>query len=1537
MSTPFDKLMGSLGSPEPEPIVSGGSAFDSLMSSLGDSPELAESPASRTNYAKFDAFIGGLKQQGETEKRRRVQVADQAARQAQIERASNLNEQKNRQATIRNLSAIRQRAIAEGVDPGPVENKINELGREVNDLQRADAGYAPTTAGPVTKPVAPRGVVDHLAESVQGLLAAGGVPTDYEELKRRIGSLPAIGPLIRLGLEGGDAEKITKDILEHPIENLPPGLREIAGGVKGQVEQLRKAKEVAGTPGSSAIEVLGHVGAGLLPLYGPQAGAIGEAIGEERYGSALGQGVGLVASELGTRGLIPGTRPAPGQLAGAQKGRVTNIPGDETIGAKTYADKIEPAQPGRQAAVSQTEAPTRPAQAEKVIDPYAYRVRDVGEQGLTAREKAQAGADEATVRGYKESRGEVQGKPQELTRIDLKKLDPADYEIVESGGIRNVRFKKNIPESLIEKEGPEGFASKSEREVAAAVSMEARLAREAEQLEREGLVIAGPEDLGIPKGGRELPPARPGTLKAGEELGIERPTGIPAEQYRSGVATKQIGQVPESPVSISKGQAAPVVPKTSSRQTPKTLAKGGFGAADDLVYEITGERQAAELGRANLQKRGTEGSIQYLKDAEFNAEYTGTALATIRQLQDSGKFAQVDQVINLLSEKATAAGQGNNAIKAVALFAPERAVVFARKRAKEAGRTLTPKQIESITEIAKSNETLRKSIGTLEGRIRELEQVSQGKTAGRPLRVRQFGQSNKIISVQAKDAAIARIKTRSEGAEAGFIGERPVPEGVDLSATGTLKDYGTVAAFYLEGGARSVAELSAHLLNDFGEKIKPYLEQIQEEGFRLLREQRAEKRFESRSVIRERTAIDEIGERISQKNQAARKAELQTKAAEKKIQATEARNRRTVEQIQESIKRKEVTEEARTILREERDLLAQERQADLFEAGYENRQKQYAKRQVEKADKAQRRELERDRLAVAKIQERLYREGEAETARQRVVAEREKVIQERAVESIQQEFRKQAEREAAFELKQAAKTLESQKKLAEKAALKLAREIEKVTPGAYIARRVGDVLSAARSVRTGGELSSTLRQGGFFAPSHPLVTAKAFGRQLKAVFSKKATYKAYEEAFDARPIVQEWKKHGVEFTKVHSSDLLKHEEPFRSEIAKKIPGIVHTEQGYSAMLNEQRLGVAEAHGRWLKFLDGKLGLKVTDADYQAVARLINDGTGRGTLGKTTGPLRGIGAAERSVIVRHGFFAYRWLKSRANLMNPVYYAKLPPAARLIAAKEALHFAGATMATLWLAGKLGAEVDKDPESPDFLKIRIGEQHYETPGGYSGLARAIVRSAIHSLGRTKGTLVKKGDRWLDTETGKTHAGPSEFGLDFLRTKLAPAPGVAVDLLSGETLERDEAGKKLPPTLGRELSQLGEPLIIENMRKAYTRGGVSGMAWTLPEVLGVSTLQYETRPGQAGGKPLSPAAEVLYDQATKARYQAIQKLEAQAEFKTLTEGQKEKAREFLGGQFAGTTNDKLLGKTKADLERSQRNLDSLIRLAIARGKKTK
>ncbi len=233
---------------------------------------------------------------------------------------------------------------------------------------------------------------------------------------------------------------------------------------------------------------------------------------------------------------------------------------------------------------------------------------------------------------------------------------------------------------------------------------------------------------------------------------------------------------------------------------------------------------------------------------------------------------------------------------------------------------------------------------------------------------------------------------------------------------------------------------------------------------------------------------------------------------------------------------------------------------------------------------------------------------------------------------------------------------------------------------------------------------------------------------------------------------------------------------------------------------------------------------------------MNTATGRGNLGKL---------AKNIDYLNTVFFSPRFLKSRFDLLNPAYYAKLPKPVRVEAMKDMLKFIGVGSTVVSLAGLAGANVSKDSNSSDFAKIRIGNTRWDIWGGFQQWARILSQLATGK--RTTAT----GEKSL---TSKQFGAPSRLDIveAFGRGKLSPGVGALVDWLDNKTVVGDQFSTKA------EALRLTVPLYLQDLQDAYKQGGFDRtLGVALPGFFGVGTQSYGSKPGLGGGllKGLTPA----------------------------------------------------------------------------------
>jgi hypothetical protein len=274
------------------------------------------------------------------------------------------------------------------------------------------------------------------------------------------------------------------------------------------------------------------------------------------------------------------------------------------------------------------------------------------------------------------------------------------------------------------------------------------------------------------------------------------------------------------------------------------------------------------------------------------------------------------------------------------------------------------------------------------------------------------------------------------------------------------------------------------------------------------------------------------------------------------------------------------------------------------------------------------------------------------------------------------------------------------------------------------------------------------------------------------------------------------------------------EEQYMSRWARKIPGVGASERAYTTFLNRLRADSFDAMAENL----GRKG-KVTAEEAKAIANFVNVATGRGNLDA---------AAKAATGLNTFFFAPRYVVSRFQILagQPLYRGT-GRTRFLIAQEYAKTLAGA--ATVYALGQAaGATVSTDSTSPDFGKLKFGNTRVDP---LFGLTQATV-----FLSR-EGLALK---RFLTQDQRKQprYGNGGEVLARFLRSKLAPAIGSGVDVLSGKNV----VGQKVTPqTVG---TSLVTPLAVNEIYTALTKQGMpQGAALAILAFFGMGVQNYEEK----------------------------------------------------------------------------------------------
>jgi len=366
---------------------------------------------------------------------------------------------------------------------------------------------------------------------------------------------------------------------------------------------------------------------------------------------------------------------------------------------------------------------------------------------------------------------------------------------------------------------------------------------------------------------------------------------------------------------------------------------------------------------------------------------------------------------------------------------------------------------------------------------------------------------------------------------------------------------------------------------------------------------------------------------------------------------------------------------------------------------------------------------------------------------------------------------------------------------------------------------VGEVLNLPRAIMATADLSAPLRQGVFLI-GRPKQWIPAFGNMFKYAFSEKA-YQGMLKDIKSRPTYPLMRESKLAITEIGSKDLTQREEMFMSNLAEKIPIFGPIARGsnraYSGFLSKIRADVFDdllVKGRSVGIKDERV--------IDDLSKYINAATGRGSIGKLE---------KASVALNSIFFSPKLMFSRLNLLNPNFYYKLDPFVRKQALQDLFTFTSVASSVAGLAYLGGAEVEVDPRSSDFLKIKLGNTRYDPYGGfqqYIRLASQLVTGKIISSTTGREIVLGEGYKPLTRK---------DIFMRFLESKEAPILSFATAMMQGQTSIGEEVNV---PT---EIIERSIPLVVQDMYDIYKERGIESLGMVVPGVFGVGSQTYGTQ----------------------------------------------------------------------------------------------
>lgn len=403
---------------------------------------------------------------------------------------------------------------------------------------------------------------------------------------------------------------------------------------------------------------------------------------------------------------------------------------------------------------------------------------------------------------------------------------------------------------------------------------------------------------------------------------------------------------------------------------------------------------------------------------------------------------------------------------------------------------------------------------------------------------------------------------------------------------------------------------------------------------------------------------------------------------------------------------------------------------------------------------------------------------------------------------------------------------------------------DKRSLGTKIYENIRDALNIPRSIVTSMDSSAVLRQGSPLMGTYPKVAGAPALKQLpKVAFSEKAfndfldqTYKSpeYKRMFQSGLYIADPRK--------VAGGLNGREEAFMSNLIEKVPLLGEipkaSSRAYSGFLNKLRIDTFNYEANILK----QRG-QDTAENLKALADFVNTASGRGNLGKL-----GRIAPELNALLFSPRFNASRIQMMTNLINPKTYTQLAPSVRKATITTMLTFTAELLTLAGIAKLGGLDVETDPRSSDFLKMRFPAEGGVKGAVKSGIPAFFGAGASTYDDETRLDFAAGFQPWIrlfatlltgetkSSRTGKiTKLDGKKFGgrtrldvaEDFLRTKFAPIPGAIANLMAG----KDITGE--PSTLKSEALRNAVPLYFQDIKDAFISQGGTG---ALPG-LGVDT----------------------------------------------------------------------------------------------------
>lgn len=374
-------------------------------------------------------------------------------------------------------------------------------------------------------------------------------------------------------------------------------------------------------------------------------------------------------------------------------------------------------------------------------------------------------------------------------------------------------------------------------------------------------------------------------------------------------------------------------------------------------------------------------------------------------------------------------------------------------------------------------------------------------------------------------------------------------------------------------------------------------------------------------------------------------------------------------------------------------------------------------------------------------------------------------------------------------------------------------------------QRIAEGWDIVRLALTTGEFSFVLRQGAPFVLGHPVKGIDFVAKALKAFSNDQYAAKINHQILsrELAPVGMRAKLHLIPIDGTVA--LTKQEEIFMSQWAERLPVIRNFTRAGITFMNLVRAESFDSLYRTVGKTDS-----LTQDEANIIANYANISTGRGNLGKLE---------PNAVLLNRIFFAPKYVVSRFQYLmgQPIWTraGKGSPEVRKAIAKEYIRTLLGLSVMYALGMAAGGELEKDPRSSDFMKLKFGKSRIDP---LFGLSQSTVILSRLITGETKKTTTGEivPIRGEDVPFGGMTT--DDVIKNFVRYKLSPLIGVPWSVIAGE----DPIGNKIDAKWA--VAHLMTPITWADAYEAMKEEGIAeGLALSTLAFWGMGLQTYQDR----------------------------------------------------------------------------------------------